>query len=45
MLLIKKEKRDTGGGIEYPNQENIRTHEEKENYKYYGILEVDTMIS
>ncbi len=28
-------------GIEMPNQERIRTLEEKENYKYLGILERD----
>ena len=29
--------------IELPNQEKIRTHGEKGNYKYLGILEVDTI--
>ena len=28
---------------ELPNQERIRTHREKENYKYLGILEADTI--
>ena len=30
-------------GIELPNQEIIGTLREKENYKYLGILEVDTI--
>ena len=29
--------------IELPNKEKIRTHREKENYKYLGILEADTI--
>ena len=29
--------------IELPNQERIKTFGEKENYKYLGILEVDTI--
>ena len=37
---VKKEITD---GIELPNQERIRTHGEKENYKYLEILEVDTI--
>ena len=36
-------KRQTMEGIELPNQERIRTFGEKENYKYLGILEVDTI--
>ena len=30
-------------GIKLPNQEKIRVLEEKENYRYMGILEVDTI--
>ena len=30
-------------GIELTNQEKIRTLEEKENYKYLGISEADTI--
>ena len=30
-------------GIELPNQQKIRTHREKETYKYLGILEADTI--
>ena len=29
--------------MELPNQEKIKTFEEKETYKYSGILEVDTI--
>ena len=30
-------------GIEQPNQKRIRTLREKKNYKYLGIVEVDTI--
>ena len=30
-------------GIELQNQERIRKHGEKENYKYLGLLEKDTI--
>ena len=30
-------------GIELPNQESIRTFGEKGDYKYVGILEMDTI--
>ena len=30
-------------GIELPNQEKIRTPGEKETYKYFRILEADTI--
>ena len=43
MLIMKSEKREATEGIELPNQESIRTYGEKENYKYLGILEVDTI--
>ena len=46
MLITKKRKRrkrKSSEGIELSNQENIRTLEEKENNKYLGILEVDTI--
>ena len=39
----KKMERETTVGIELPNQESIRTLEEKENYKSFGILEADTV--
>ena len=40
MLIIKNAKTE---GIELPNPERIRTLGKKENYKYLGILEVDTI--
>ena len=43
MLIIKKEKRETMEGIELPDQESIRTIGEKENCKYLGIFEVNTI--
>ena len=39
----KREKRETVEGIELPYQESIRAVGEKENYKYLGILEADTI--
>ena len=39
---MKSGKRQITEGIELPNQEKIRMLGEKENYKYLGILEVDT---
>ena len=43
MLIMKSGKRQIREGIEQPNQERIRTLEEKENYKYLGILEANTI--
>ena len=43
MLIRKSEKRKTKEGIELPNQGKIRTLGKKENYKYLGILEGDTI--
>ena len=43
MFIVKREKRKIMEGIKLPNQERIRTLEEKENYKYLRILEVDTI--
>ena len=44
MLIMKNGKRKITDGTELPNQERIRTPlGEKENYKYKGILEVDTI--
>ena len=31
-------------GIELPNEEHVRTLEEKETYKYLEILEADTIL-
>ena len=41
MLTMKWRKRETTEGIALPDQKNIGTHGEKENYKYLKILEVD----
>ena len=43
LLVMKSGKRHQTDGIELPNQNKIRTLAEKENYKYLGILEVDTI--
>ena len=43
MLIMRREKRQMIVGIDLPNQENIRSLREKENYKYLGILEADTI--
>ena len=40
---MKSRKRHMTDGIELPNQEKIRTHGEKETYKYLGIVEADTI--
>ena len=38
-----KRKRQIIKGIELPNLEKIRLLEQRENYKYVGILEADTI--
>ena len=43
MLLKKSGKRHLTNGMELSNQDKIRTLEEKETYKYLGILEADTI--
>ena len=43
MPVMKSCKRHMTEGIELPNQEKLRTLGEKENYKYLGILETDTI--
>ena len=43
MLVMKSGKRHITDGMELPNQDKIRKLGEKENYKYLGILEVDTI--
>ena len=40
---MKSGKRESAEGTELPNQECIRTLGEKENFKYLGILETDTI--
>ena len=43
MLIMKRGKRETTERIELANQESIKILGEKENYKYFGILKVDTI--
>ena len=43
MLVMKSGKRHMTDGMELPNHDQIRTLEEKETYKYLGILEADTI--
>ena len=43
MFVMKSGKRHMTDGMELPNHDNIRTLEEKETYKYLGILEADTV--
>ena len=43
MLVMKTGKRHMTDGMELPNHDRIRTLEEKETYKYLGILEADTI--
>ena len=38
MLEMKSGKRHLTDGMELPNQEKIRTLEEKKTYKYFGVL-------
>ena len=43
MLVMKSGKWYITDGMELPNQDKIRNLEEKEIYKYLGILEADTI--
>ena len=43
MLIIKSGKTEITEGIELPHQERIRMLGVKGNYRYMGILEVDTI--
>ena len=43
MLVMKSCKWHLTDGMELPNQGKIRTLGEKETYKYFSILEVDTI--
>ena len=43
MLAMKSGKRHMTDGMELPNHDRIRMHEENETYKYLGILEADTI--
>ena len=40
---MKSCKRHLTDGMEIPNQDKIRTLEEKESFKYLGILEAETI--
>ena len=42
-LIKKKQQRETTERVELPNQESLKTLGEKENCKYLGILEADTI--
>ena len=42
-LIIRSRKRQITERIKQPNKERIGTHNEKENQKYLGILEVDNL--
>ena len=43
MLVMKSGKRHLPDGMELPYQDKIRTLSENKTYKYFGILEVDTI--
>ena len=43
LFVMKSGKRHMTDGMELPNHDRIRTLEEKETYKYLGILEADTI--
>ena len=43
MLVMKRGRRHLTDRMELPNQDTIRTLGEKETYKYWGILEADTI--
>ena len=43
MVVMKSGKRHLTDRMEQPNQDKIRTLAEKETYKYFGMLEADTI--
>ena len=43
LLVMKSGKRHLTDGINYQNQDKIRTLAENETYKYLGILKADTI--
>ena len=43
LLVMRSGKRQMMEGIELPNQEKIRTLEEKEAYKFLGIFGAETI--
>ena len=43
MVITRSGRRQTIEGIELPNQKRIRKRDGKKTYKYFGILEADTI--
>ena len=43
MFIIKSREIENAERIKLPNKKSIRTLREKENYKYLGIVEADSM--
>ena len=43
LLIMKSGKQNLTDRIELPNQDKIRTLAENKTYKYFGILEADTI--
>ena len=43
MLILRNGKQEMREGIELPIQVNIKTLGENKTYKYFGILEADTI--
>ena len=43
LLVMKSGKRHLTDGMELPNQDKIKTLAENETYKYFGILEADSI--
>ena len=43
MLVITQGERKLMNGIQLPNQDTIKSLDEKESYKYLGILEADNI--
>ena len=43
LLVMKSNKQHLTDGVELPNQDKIRMRGEKKRYKYWGILEADTI--
>ena len=41
--MNKWKKRETTDGVEQANYKSIKSHREKESYKYLGILEIDAI--
>ena len=43
IIVMRIGKQHVRNGMELPNQNKIRTLEEKDKYKFLGILEADTI--